>query len=304
MRGKLQNLGHLCGIFSKRNDDFNILRKQTKKELRKHRDNAYKREIISRVRASQYLTGPYSEIDEATQFINEQSDLVYIRLEKITTINGWSYGSDREPLTTTAEELIQNPKLHFRQTTLHRFYKAFQPKTFAESFFIEGFQELDTILPYYYFRPWIHSKPSPHLSGELFGPKHDSNVQHRVYRMINLIELLSKYSYIPTMDDIITGYVLKRADDFRLVLSAGHHRMAVISALARLGFVQNDRLLVKIDKMHAQKSGGEIDQNWLFDRQDSKRWPAVALGYISEKGALKIFDSFFCDQELSVVATH
>ena len=292
----VRNLGRLCRLFTENNYKFGPSYKQTETELQKHKSNFYKENIVCRVRSGRQLTGTYSELNSATNFIEQSNSPFYLRIANITTNEGWCYQNKSEPLTATAEELIQNPNLDFDQTTLHRYFETFRPKSLSESLFIDDSTELDSISPYLYFRPWIHSKPTIPTGG-LFGPKDNSAVQHRVYRTLNLIELLSEYSYVPTANDIVMGFVLKHADDFRFVLTVGHHRVAVISAFVRQGITSDDRLLVKIDNRDSQIG---TDQIGIFDRLNSKQWPGVASGFISEEGALKLFDSFFCDRKFSI----
>ncbi len=299
-RKKLREIARLLKLPLEKKGNFDILGGHTNEELRKHKDNFFKKDIICRVQTTQHLIGSYSEIHTTAQFTKEQNDPFYLRIGAITTNQGWGYGYENEPLTVTAEELIKWPALPFDQTTLYWYFKTFQPQRLSESLFINDSAELDSLSPYQYFRPWVHSQPTVRTGG-LFGPKDKSVVQMRVIRLRNLIELLSEYSYVPTMNDIIMGYILTHGNDFRFVLTAGEHRVAVLSALNRQGLIQNNQLLVKIDKTHTGKAGGERhNQSWLFDRGDSKQWPAVVSGFISEKGALKLFDSFFCDRELEL----
>ena len=156
--------------------------------------------------------------------------------------------------------------------------------------------ELESMSQYTYFLPWIHARLPGIRSHGLFGPKDRTAVEHRVIRLSNLIKLLGEYSYLPTMDDIVMGYVLKNSDDFRFVLTVGHHRLAVMSAFLKKGFISKrsvlvKSVLVKINNVHSGKR-----KVYIFDRDNSNNWVGVKSGFVSESSALKLFDSFFCDK--------
>jgi len=87
---------------------------------------------------------------------------------------------------------------------------------------------------------------------------------------------------LPTRHGDITGYFIRRGDEFRFLVRGGKHRAAV---LAHLG---NETIPVRM------KPG------WprMIDRLYAHEWPHVQSGAVDKTLALDIFDKFFESQTL------
>lgn len=141
---------------------------------------------------------------------------------------------------------------------------------------------MSSLSKYTLFYPWFHKYPQRFLVPGMFGPK-DPNVAYlRFLRLKNLIELIKKFGYLPTKNDVVMGYILLNNKDFRFVITAGAHRCSVLYALNKSinMTVVNDTLRVK-NNFH------------VIDLKNIKDWPGVKSGYTKSIDAKEMFLSFF-----------
>lgn len=251
-----------------------ILDKKSQKELNKHRNNIYLNNIINRIDKAEttYIFNPANIVIQ---------DIFLVNLEKCCTFTGHNYNNDN-PLVNTSLQLIDNPNIKLSKTYLYNFYKTFQPTNYAQVFNLGKNHSLSTLPQTSYFYPWIHKCPSNEFRAGLFGPKDISNVEHRVLRLKNLIESVTKFGYKPDNKDIVEGYILLKNNDYRFLITSGHHRVAVLTALYK---DSNYLCTVKYEKKRTNIK--------IVNRNDSINWPGVKSNYIPQEDALSLFDSFF-----------
>ena len=190
-----------------------------------------------------------------------------------------------DPLTNTAIQIIHNNNIKLEDTELYKFYNNFQPNNYAEVFNIKNSIILKNLSQYSYFYPWIHKSVTDTFRAGLFGPKDITNVEHRVLRLKNLITLIKKYGFKPLNNDIIEGYILLNNNDYRFLITSGHHRCAVLTAFHKLNIFNFDKIIVTIDNNRQKISIANIN--------NIKNWPGVKSKYISEEEATEQFNNFF-----------
>ena len=99
----------------------------------------------------------------------------------------------------------------------------------------------------------------------------------------------TKELYIPDENNYIDGYILTNQNDYRFIITAGHHRASVLNAMNILGKF-SDKVIVRFDRER-------ISSNYfLINKKDVKKWPAVKNGFLLEEDAILMFDSYFQDK--------
>ena len=212
-----------------------------------------------------------------------------MEINKLVLDNSLSLCDPINPLVNTAKQLLLNSNIKLEETYLFKYFQNFKPKNLAEVFFLDtkddknkSLSRLSNLNQYTLFYPWFHEYPQRFLVPGMFGPKDISYPRLRYIRLKNLIFLIKKYDYIPSIDDQVCGYKLIDDYDYRFVITAGSHRSSVLKALNK-----KTHISVKFDEFRINKNFFEVRI------QNIKSWPGVASGYISEKEAEKLFLSFF-----------
>jgi hypothetical protein len=110
-----------------------------------------------------------------------------------------------------------------------------------------------------------------------FGPVSPRKGQIEYGRLCNVFESIKSNGFkrSPGWDGDIGGFLLRRGDDYRFVISFGHHRLAAVAAL---GY---ETVPVKI--IHPV----------VVDRRDAPHWPQVKHGVWTQAEALRYFDHLF-----------
>jgi hypothetical protein len=273
---------------AKRVDSFDPTDRKEIDELERHRQCPFK----SRVRARAYdnaMIDPTSLELVSTRFFKANLDQpILVRFDCLRTYYGKTFTSQENPFTRTAIELIKDSTIEIPETFLFKFCNDFQPKSYGDIFGVSKGEVLGKLSPYSEFLPWIHEVPRLDKRPGVFGPKHETYVEHTVIRLRNLLSLIEKYSYIPSFGDMPMGYVLQSEKSWRFILTAGHHRMAVLGALKEAGVFPSDKIAVR----------GASGRFWshekvVFKDSEAERWPGVKSGTISEIEAIELFHRFF-----------
>ena len=103
--------------------------------------------------------------------------------------------------------------------------------------------------------------------------------------MKNLIENINNYGYIPSNEDIITGYILLKDNDYRFLITGGHHRVAVLTSLYMNQNMNYENLEVKYENFRVKVK--------IINQKDISNWPGVKSKYLSEEDALEMFNGYF-----------
>ena len=224
-------------------------------------------------------------------FTNSFNGFFKIDIKKMSCVNGSRLNSKGDPLCNTAIQLINNENLKLEDLYLYNYFKRFTPKTLSEVFLLPKKSKLDKISSYNRFYPWHTPYPPPEHQEFFFGPKiyYKYEINFRAQRLKNIYKLINKFGYIPDENDCIDGYLLTNENDYRFIITAGHHRSSVLNAMHILGKF-SDKVMVRFDRER-------ISSNYfLINKEDVKKWPAVKNGFISEEDAILMFDSYFQDK--------
>lgn len=214
-----------------------------------------------------------------------------IDIKKMSCVNGSRLNSKGDPLCNTAIQLINNENLKLEDLYLYNYFKRFTPKSLSEVFLLPKKSKLDKISPYNRFYPWHTPYPPPEHQEFFFGPKiyYKYEINFRAQRLKNIYKLINKFGYIPDENDCIDGYILANENDYRFIITAGHHRSSVLNAMNILGKF-SDKVIVRFDRERISSD------YFLINKKDVKKWPAVKNGFLLEEDAILMFDSYFQDK--------
>ena len=264
---------------------LNINDKKNFLELYKHKLNFYDVKIKQRLKENKEKKGsnyksiftPYSEL---------KNNFFYINLNKLAGYEGRYYYEKNSPFIETACQLIKNKSLKLEDSCLYNFFHNYQPRTYGELYNLSPSNKLFNLQSTKTFMPWLHGHITKEQKAGFFGPKHKTACHHRIIRLRNLINNIEKYGYIPSREDIIKGYILiSENNNYRFVVTAGHHRIAVMIALSKLR---------KIDKKNIEVCFDEKRVNYkIMKEKDISSWPGIKSNFLSIKDSLEFFYSFF-----------
>ena len=212
-----------------------------------------------------------------------------VDINKICSDTGRKIYDEKFPLFKTSIELIEN-KLNYDldKTFIYQFLKNFVPKNYAEVFRLKNNKNiLPSLSQHSKFYPWMHSLPQRHQFAGLFGFKKDIFVEMIILKLINLIHSFNKFSYIPSVNDSIMGYLMIKKNDYRFVITAGIHRTSVFLSMYEKKKLDIENLIMKFDNYRIDK------QYYIIDINKINLWPAVKKGYISREEATEQFNSYF-----------
>tara|TARA_Y100000816_G_C26076308_1_gene566624 strand:+ start:64 stop:870 length:807 start_codon:yes stop_codon:yes gene_type:complete len=264
--------------------DNRIFDKKEEKELNKHRKNFYSNMLLHTKRI---------KLDENKFKLFDLNHLNYtdmifkVNIKKFSGFEGHYYYNGKDSLVNTAIQLIKNINLKPNECYLFEYFNNFQPKTYGDVYGLNKTNKLHTLEQTNHFHPWIHRTPTNSFRAGLFGPKDITCVEHRMIRLKNLINNINKYEYHPSNDDIIEGYILLKNDDYRFLITGGHHRIAVLTAMHMMDIRKNkyDEILVKYEQNRTRVK--------IVRESDVENWSGVKSGWLSKDDALEMFNSYF-----------
>lgn len=256
--------------------DKRLLDIKSKEDLNIHKNNFY----LSRIKCRK-------KINIINKFeINNNNDYFLVNIKKFSSFAGSYYFNGNDPLVNTALEYLKNPNKNLEDSYLYNFYNRFQPKTYGELYNLKNENKLHKLPSTSFFHPWIHKTPTNIYRCGLFGPKHITNVEHRITRIKNLIHNIKIYDYIPSKNDIIEGYILlKKNKDYRFVITGGHHRVAVLTALYMNNNDKYKNIQVKYDNIRVKKK--------IINEDNVNNWPGVKSNWLKKEDALEMFNKYF-----------
>jgi hypothetical protein len=210
-----------------------------------------------------------------------------------------SHGPDGwHPFVETLREYGRGAHTTYEGSVLNRYYQKFQLRTHLDVFFADVEKD-ETLLRsrlsqfaadrYAPFLPWdlgvipIRGEKGLDASHgiQAYGPVSDAKGRLEFARLTETYDAIRSHGYRPTAapDAEIRGYFLRGEDDYRFVVDAGLHRMAVLAAL---GY---DPIRVKFYPHHPRS----------IDLADLEHWPQVKAGVIEAPVARQLFLRFFAD---------
>jgi len=257
---------------------MNILDKKSEEELLKHQKNYYREQLTNRDNIN-------IENEFNIENITLTTEIFLINIKKFSGFEGHYYYSGQDPLVITSEQLLNEQDLKPEDSYLFTYYKQFQPKTYGQVYHLNPKNKLHRLKSTNYFHPWIHHTPTNTFRAGLFGPKDISSVKHRLIRLRNLINNINSYGYIPSNNDVIEGYILLKNNDYRFLITGGHHRVAVLTAMYRSGKKIFEHVAVKYDRSRVKVK--------IVREKEVTNWPGVKSGYLHEEDALEMFNKYF-----------
>ncbi len=224
-----------------------------------------------------------------------KSKIVKMNIEDLIGISAFTYGKDGwHYYSAVIRELEENPNLLYEESSLKRFYDRFQPKNRLEQWLDDCGEELYPLsrgwpnLPWYDMDkqqrliPKTYSNPRRKERGgnQHWGPNSDRFGREELARIKAAYEMM-KTGYLPKVypDGFIKGYLLKRGEKVRLLVTEGQHRIA---ALDCLGYREINCLL----DPNAQTATA------IVDISEVSSWPLVKSGLYSREVAEKVFNAY------------
>lgn len=219
-----------------------------------------------------------NEISKLTYWSQRKPFLrIHVPTELVVMEGGFQYSAECNPFVAMLEE---------GRDALIRHYENFQPKNLRELYSLQerglaGENEATNLVA------WMLTSAPKLDTGELgLGPEHGRSYFGPVTRQkleleVNRLEstrtsILTK-GYQPNRHGDISGYFIRRGNEFRFLVRGGKHRAAV---LAHLG-----EATIPV----------RMKPGWprMIDNYYVEEWPAVQSGLIDKQLALDIFDRFF-----------
>lgn len=225
-------------------------------------------------------------IEEYTYKSNIKGKYFRVDINKFTGFDGFYTFNGKAPLLKTAEELFNSPKIKVEESYLYRFYENFKPKNYGELYQLSTTNSLYKVSSFNQFKPWINSFIDHRFIRKgLFGPMEHNEIEHRLIRLRNIFMNINKFGYIPSYQDIIKGYILLSDNDYRFLITSGHHRVAVLKALNKIYPQKFRKVIVTFEKKRSNIK--------IVDQKKVDRWPAVLNNFCSKEDALELFDKYF-----------
>ena len=246
-------------------------------DLFKHRLNYYSYRLKGRKPLT--CSNNYSFNKEiSNEFFN-------IDINKFIGYNGSYIYYGEAPLLKTAIEIYSNPDINVEESFLYNFCKNFQPQNYGELYKLSKVNSLREISSFIDFKPWIDYFPNCNKKSKaIFGPIDKIEIKHRILRIKNLFANIEKYGYVSNKNDIIKGYLLLMNNDYNFLITAGHHRMAVLKTINIFNKEKFNEICVKFDNKRAAQK--------IIDIKNINKWPAIASKYCSKEDAVEFFHKY------------
>jgi hypothetical protein len=187
----------------------------------------------------------------------------------------------------------------YEDSPLYKYYQKVQPKLFGDLWAMAGRSEDIGVLSrmpldrYVNWFPWFGLTDSPEnmkigvsLQPEIpewdshaFGPLARETGLEEIKRISKLLVKISNDGYSPevNLDGFIRGYVLRKGAESRFAVTAGQHRLAILSVL------EYENFTVKF------QPGFER----VVDVGEVELWPLVKNGVYTKQQAINIFNGVF-----------
>ena len=216
--------------------------------------------------------------------INE--NIFKVDINKFTGFDGYYTFNGQAPLLKSAIQICKNPNLNVNESYLYKFYRDFQPKNYGELYNLNVKNSLYNLPSELQFKPWVNTfVDTKKIRKAIFGPCGFKEVEHRLIRLKNIFKNVIEFGYAPSEKDIIKGYILRSKDDYRFLITSGHHRVAVLKAINYLYPKKFNKVTVAFEESRSNLK--------YIDQENVDNWPAVTQKYCSRKDALELFSKFF-----------
>jgi len=180
--------------------------------------------------------------------------------------------------------------------TFRSFYQAHQPKNIFEYYFLSAPRKTSASLE---DTPWLaycESRPPRREAGlldsvhgcQICGPASEERITSEARRLDHVLASIRQHGFRPEMGGHVRGhFMLRRDGQWVFVIREGFHRVA---ALVHLGHTNID---VRSHPRYPR----------FIEEADSKFWPLVQAGVLTQNEAMEMFEQFFkAERELQVFA--
>lgn len=234
----------------------------------------------------------------------ERSTEIWVEPGKVINSSGFTFSPrGNHAYVQTIKEYINGTNTEYEGSKLEQYYHNFKPANLGELMLgrtnkngkLWELPPVDLGIPFIYFNTfdevigtalhWIKSENSREnldctdliLGSQSFGPTDTKKGIVEFNRLARVCESIMGKGFEREDKDTdgIKGYLLRRDEDYRVMIYGGHHRTAALSAL---GF---------------QKIPVKLRTNFVIDEKDVKYWPLVSSGVWSETTALEYMNNLF-----------
>lgn len=161
--------------------------------------------------------------------------LIKIEISKIRNIIFFDY-IHYHPFVQTLKQYKINKNLIYKKSELFEFYNKFMPENASQVLFEDNsLKSLINVSKFIIIHPWhkfiIKGEKKLNLKHgcQYFGKVSNSKCELEFRRLIKLYNKIKRNGY--NNKKYINGYLLKRHNDYRFIITGGNHRMAVLTAL-------------------------------------------------------------------------
>ena len=143
------------------------------------------------------------------------------------------------PLSATVRQFMQDDTTTYGTSILRNFYEVFRPETQCRAHFdadLDHLQPLTRVCSRVVLEPWLSERRlfnnnNNGKGNQTFGPVTEEYGEAEFQRLRRLYDSLKKHGYRPERFGYIAGFFLRREHDYRFFVTAGIHRVAVLSAM-------------------------------------------------------------------------
>jgi len=258
--------------------------------------------IISREQARQSPAGQKSIVPHGLE-VEEGNSLVFtVDVDKCRDPMGFSYAADSwQSMRAAMEEAMRRKKetgeVSYSDSILRIFFDKYTPDNRLEAWFPGEKSPLPPLDQGWPPPPWFKGLksrkdipdkfifPIEKVRGgnHHFGPNTNSFIKSELERMIRVYANFSYLGYQPEIfpDGYISGYLLKKDNDYTFCVFEGQHRMAALAASG----VQTIKVKFNLMEMLPR----------IVDIEEIEEWPLVANGIYPVDVAEKVFNHYFYD---------
>lgn len=224
-------------------------------------------------------------------------------LEWCTTRHGFRFGpTDWDPCVAALIEYVAQDSESYETSFLKKYYSAFQPKNASHIILDDSLSPsvLSQFSPWAFVPPWENQSPTESeasLRGHIykdnkragrtnieleeghhyFGPVSTEKGRLEFNRLTSVYESIAQIGYKRqgNWDGDIGGVLLRRGDEYRVLVDHGGHRLAAVAAL---GY---ESIPVRIVRPT------------IIEARDVDHWPQVESGVYTREEALTYFHYLF-----------
>ena len=233
----------------------------------------------------------YHAISKLYLYLNKHNQIYEVPVEICTNMLAFSFGPKGwHYFVEVLKEYDKNPAINYRDTTLYRFYKAYQHEDlFSLMYGPDETGKNVKFRPPLGIYPWGSFKAKSQYNGgivknyftsHLCGPSENFIIEQNFNNLLELYNILKTEGYQPWghHNSFIGGtFLIKKNGEKRFVVVDGSHRLAVLNHLGV------KKVLVRL-----------LPQAFKVIRESEvSDWYYVKNGKCSEQDALYYFDLFF-----------